>query len=167
MTSFHRTGHLVKSEVQRALLVRFLCHCAAFISVFVAIVVGLHVIFGDPGDSFGTIITAVWKRYALIVIVAVALVPCMLLDFIRLTHRIAGPMVRFRKDLHRAAQGETVAPIKFRQVDYWQDIATDFNLLLSRISQDSKGVDRQPVASNQVESEAAPATELYEPAVVG
>jgi methyl-accepting chemotaxis protein len=65
--------------------------------------------------------------------------PVMLWDLVRFSHRFAGPMVRLRSSMLRAAAGEHVAPIRFRQGDYWQDLADAFNAMQARIEQLEQG----------------------------
>ncbi|QDV74052.1 HAMP domain-containing protein [Botrimarina mediterranea] len=66
-------------------------------------------------------------------VAAAALLPVVLLDLVKFSHRFAGPMVRLRESMRRAAAGEHVDPIRFRDGDYWQDLAEAFNAMQARI----------------------------------
>lgn len=70
------------------------------------------------------------------------LLPVVLYDLVRFTNRFAGPMVRLREAMQRAAAGESVEPIRFRDGDYWQEFADAFNAMQSRL--DSETAPRQP-----------------------
>jgi len=59
--------------------------------------------------------------------------PLAVFDMVRLSHRFAGPMVRYRRAMHDLGRGEHVEPLRFRDGDYWQDLATDFNAVLARL----------------------------------
>jgi len=59
--------------------------------------------------------------------------PLAVIDMVRLSHRFAGPMLRFRRAMQELGRGEHVEPLRFRDGDYWQDIATDFNAVCSRV----------------------------------
>ena len=59
--------------------------------------------------------------------------PLAVIDMVRLSHRFAGPMVRFRRAMHELGRGEQVEPLLFRDGDFWQDLATDFNAVCDRV----------------------------------
>lgn len=67
------------------------------------------------------------------VVASLLVLPAILFDFVRMTNRFAGPIFRLRRCMLQAAKGEKVAPLKFRDDDYWQEIADAFNQLLARI----------------------------------
>jgi methyl-accepting chemotaxis protein len=62
-----------------------------------------------------------------------ALVPVMAWDLIRFSHRLVGPLVRFRKTIQDIANGEAVRPIKLRDGDYLQELRDDFNQMLESL----------------------------------
>jgi hypothetical protein len=62
-----------------------------------------------------------------------AMLPIVLLDMVKFSHRFAGPMVRLRESMRRSAAGEHVEPVRFRDGDYWQDLADAFNAMQARI----------------------------------
>ena len=64
-----------------------------------------------------------------------SLLPIVLLDMVKFSHRFAGPMVRLRESMRRSAAGEHVEPIRFRDGDYWHDLAEAFNAMQARIEQ--------------------------------
>jgi hypothetical protein len=61
------------------------------------------------------------------------MLPLLLLDVVRVSHRFAGPMYRLRNALRDVADGKQVAPIKFREGDFWCDMADEFNRVAARI----------------------------------
>lgn len=63
----------------------------------------------------------------------VGFLPLAVIDMVRLSHRFAGPMLRFRRAMQELGRGEQVEPLRFRDGDYWQDVATDFNAVCSRV----------------------------------
>lgn len=79
-----------------------------------------------------------------IAVIASAMVLLVLIaDLIRVSNRFAGPMVRFKKQLHTAATGGPLEPVNFRENDYWQELAENYNTLIKRFessanSQDTK-----------------------------
>ena len=61
------------------------------------------------------------------------LLPVFILDTIKLSHRFAGPIYRLRNTIRSLAQGEEFRPLKFREVDFWQSLAEDFNVMVARL----------------------------------
>lgn len=52
------------------------------------------------------------------------------LDSVRVSHRIAGPVFRFRETLRRLRDGEAVGEIRLRESDLLQELADDLNEML-------------------------------------
>jgi hypothetical protein len=74
-----------------------------------------------------------WSLYRPTAIMSLFLLPIIVVDVLRLTHRFAGPMFRIRRMMHDLAQGKSVELVKFRKGDFWQDFARDFNAVAARL----------------------------------
>jgi methyl-accepting chemotaxis protein len=61
------------------------------------------------------------------------LVPIMAWDAVRFSHRLVGPMVRFRRVAQEIARGELVRPLKLRDRDYLGEFRDDFNAMLEAL----------------------------------
>ena len=83
----------------------------------------------DPGQQFLETVQA----NAPVFICLLLLVPVMAWDTIRFSHRLVGPLVRFRKALQEMADGEPVRPIKLRDGDYLIEMRDDFNKMLEEL----------------------------------
>jgi sensor histidine kinase YesM len=66
-------------------------------------------------------------------VLLLVLVPVMAWDTIRFSHRLVGPLVRFRKTIQDLAAGESVRPIKLRDGDYLIEMRDDFNTMLEEL----------------------------------
>lgn len=53
--------------------------------------------------------------------------PLMVYDMLRVTNRIAGPIFVLRRELNGLNKGENGRPLKFRNDDYWDSLASEFN----------------------------------------
>lgn len=53
--------------------------------------------------------------------------PLMVYDMLRVTNRVAGPIFVLRRELNSLNQGESGRPLKFRNDDYWDCLANEFN----------------------------------------
>jgi len=68
-----------------------------------------------------------WWHLELVMLASALILPAILLDFLRLSHRWVGPIFRLRASLQALNRGETVKPIAFRDGDFWQELAGEFN----------------------------------------
>ena len=66
-------------------------------------------------------------------VASLIILPVVVVDVIRVSNRFTGPLIRLRRSLRALAKGESVEPIRFRQNDFWQDFAEEFNALLERV----------------------------------
>jgi hypothetical protein len=73
------------------------------------------------------------RDYLPVFICLFLLVPVMAWDAIRFSHRLVGPMVRFRQTMQAIARGEAVRPIKLREGDYLGELRDDFNRMLEEL----------------------------------
>lgn len=67
------------------------------------------------------------------------LMPVVIFDLVKFSHRFAGPMVRLRNSMLKVAAGEHVEPIRFRDGDYWKELADAFNAMQERIERAESG----------------------------
>lgn len=116
----------VDAKVQSALLARTVLHWACCV-LFVAAAMVVANISGN-GDSR-------WWPLAFIAVTALALLPLMVFDTLRISSRFIGPMARFRHAMRALARGERAHLGDFRGSDYWRELADDFNSVAARIEQ--------------------------------
>ena len=66
-------------------------------------------------------------EYLPITIAAVLLLPVVIYELIRQTHRIAGPLVRFSNAMKDMMAGKVIQPVKLREGDMLTDFEKLFN----------------------------------------
>lgn len=93
-------------------------------------------------------LSAVWSAAPLLLAI-VCILPFIAYDLLRLTNHFAGPIYRARLTLASLARGETVTPVKFREGDYWSELAEHLNVLAQRLGQLQTANDPQPAANLQ------------------
>ncbi len=129
---------LVEKKVQGALGLRIVAHWFIFLAMSILVTCTLR--------TFGSIEhPSVWNavRSALLeqtgsIVVLLALLPWFVHDALKLSNRFAGPMVRLRKSIRQLTNGEELPPVKFREDDFWQDLAEEFNLLRIQVLEERK-----------------------------
>jgi hypothetical protein len=117
---------LIDRPVQIALLVRTGGHWV-FHLVMIAVILALWESLAGPPRSWGQLVAALVERYQPVVVISVVLLPLVMIDVLRLSHRFVGPVLRIRQGLRDLAAGKHPGPITLRENDFWPEMATEFN----------------------------------------
>jgi len=140
----------VDPQVQGSLVKRLVLHWVGFFAVASLIAFALQVL-ANPFRSFEGHLEQLWWTHGPFLLVMFFLLPVFVLDTVRLSNRFAGPIYRLRKTIRSIAQGEPVRPLKFRDFDYWQGLATDFNQMVDQLT-------RSDAATGEVDEHATVAS---------
>lgn len=124
-----RKRHFIDRTVQGAILRRLAMHWFLSLALMGGLLYFVELLLVEPQNAWGNLV----ERHAATVLVICALAPIFLYDLCVLTNRFAGPMVRLRRAMKSLADGEDVAEVRFREQDYWGDLAEDFNRVLRRL----------------------------------
>lgn len=62
------------------------------------------------------------------------ILPIVVVDCLRQTNKFAGPIFRIRQVTKRIADGEPVEELRFRDGDFWDGFASDFNRMVQRVA---------------------------------
>jgi hypothetical protein len=127
---------LIDMPVQVALLLRATLYWVVSVATQVFII-NLVLILGSTSQAPGAFnVPDVQTRWLLqlVILASVLVLPVLLYDVLRLSHRWVGPVYRLRTSLQALSRGETVAPIAFRAGDFWQELAGDFNVIAAELN---------------------------------
>ena len=125
----HRKKHFVDPSVQGAILMRLVMHWGMFVFTTGAFLYFVELLSGAPLDAGRNFAS----RHGPTLLAVLVLAPIFLCDLCKLTNRFAGPMMRLRRAMHDLAEGKEVAPIQFREGDFWKELAVDFNRVVKRV----------------------------------
>lgn len=101
---------------------------------------------GNPLEQYGRMLV----DYAPALVFLALLLPVLAWDAIKFSHRLVGPLVRFRRTMEDVAEGRPVQPIKLRQGDFLSELRDDFNTMLESLQR--RGVEvLKPVEAAQDE----------------
>ncbi|HYO24038.1 MAG TPA: hypothetical protein VEQ85_03730, partial [Lacipirellulaceae bacterium] len=75
-----------------------------------------------------------WWTHGPLFLVMFFMLPVFIVDTIKLSHRFAGPIYRMRQTIRSLAKGGAYTPMKFRDLDFWQGLAEDFNQMVERLT---------------------------------
>ncbi|QDU58603.1 hypothetical protein [Aeoliella mucimassa] len=132
MSRYSRSQLYVDPKVQGALWRRLLWHWVIYNAVVCVLVLGLEWM-NDPFRPISAVVSDTWWTYGPLLMVLACLIPVFIYDSIRFSHRFVGPVFRLRKVLHSLAQGENPGHVKFREKDFWKEIADDLNQVIGRL----------------------------------
>ncbi|MFG0255733.1 MAG: hypothetical protein ACF787_11670 [Rhodopirellula sp. JB053] len=131
-TNKKRSQTVIDREVQYGVVWKIAVHWLALFacnSIALVIWVGL---FEQPDVSWKQTVGDSFRRFLPFFVITAALIPAFVLDTLKLTNRFAGPVSRLRTEINNAAEGRPVRRLKFRNNDYWREIADGFNALIDR-----------------------------------
>src|SRR5512145_201286 len=129
-----RRQFFVDSTVQGGLLVRgFIYWLLCALTVFLSLLAWQCI--AGPARLFYEQFGEMWFRYAPVFALLLALLPILALDFVQFTNRFAGPVLRLRAAMRQVARGEAAPTLSFRDDDFWQELAADFNRIAARMSE--------------------------------
>jgi len=134
MSKPKRKRLFVDKYAQGTVLVRIVVYwfsCMLFASV--PLVIGRTLV--EPDRLLVAHVAPVWNQYWPMLITMTLLLPFLLYDALRVTNRFAGPMFRLRRELQRYEEGSDIRPIKFRDKDFWQDLADQTSRLVQRVQE--------------------------------
>lgn len=130
-----RARVLIDSTVQWSLGRRMALHWFAFFGMLVGINVVVRSILAIPDSTISQALQqALLDQLPQISIMLLAL-PIFVLDTVKFSNRFAGPIFRLSKSLETLGAGTPMRPIKFRNGDFWMDMAEKFNKVLARVNQ--------------------------------
>tara|TARA_R110002049_G_scaffold305056_3_gene501111 strand:+ start:70506 stop:70970 length:465 start_codon:yes stop_codon:yes gene_type:complete len=127
-----RSKILVDPPVQWAIARRIVIHWGLFLTCLVTISVMVRLMFSAGDLPFTQALAVAIRSQVPILIVMFFLMPVFLRDTLKMSNRFAGPMYRLRTALGKMSQGEIVSSINFRNGDFWQEVAADFNTVAAK-----------------------------------
>ena len=83
--------------------------------------------------SAGELLHTAWLRFWPTLVASAFMLPIIVWDVMRVSHRFAGPMIRLRHAMRDLADGKEVSQVTFRGGDHWTEFADHFNRLNERI----------------------------------
>ncbi len=147
----------VDPTIQVALVRRVVCYWMVCLVAVNLLHLCWHMV-SMPGQSLSDLLDSLWFDGARACEISLILLPLVAFDLLRLTNRFVGPLMRLRQSMRRLARGEHVEPIEFRGNDFLQELANEFNAMLSRV---------QPTSGPAGRGQPAETGREWEPAVGG
>lgn len=138
-----RSKKYVHARIQGGVALRILLYWLACGVVATAMIITWRVVVSGPARVFYTHFDDLWFRFHPVIVASLLLLPLVLFDMLRFTHRVVGPMIRLRSALEALGRGEKVQPLQFRSKDHWHELAEGFNRALERVRDLEEQLQRQ------------------------
>jgi HAMP domain-containing protein len=119
-------------QFQTRLFWRFAAYLALFCVGLCTLVFLWRLLHDEPGKPVHKLL-AMLQDNALVFLSLLVLLPVILWDALHFTHRLVGPLERFRRTMREVAAGQPVRRMKLRENDFLDDFAADFNLMLESV----------------------------------
>ena len=147
-----RKRHWINREVQGAIIKRSVFHwylCTSLILLAVVIVTALR----HPSHSALLLVYELWNHFSPAILASAVLLPVFIYDTLRATNRVVGPLHRLQVEMQALASGSEARPLQFRDGDYWQELAEQFNDLAAQVQKERKlALLSQSISENHAES---------------
>jgi hypothetical protein len=146
----------IDRPIQGALLLRTFIFWAVSLASQLLIVLFIAIISSSP-DDFYAHKPQLWWHLQLSIVASTVVLPILLLDILKLSHRWVGPISRLRYTLHALSRGEVVPPVRFREGDYWQELAGDLNVVAAELNRRRVDVPKDEVTTGRRDPTDTPA----------
>jgi|SRR5436190_2377637 len=131
-----RSRIFIDASIQGMLLLRVALYWTVCVLTQVLVILLVSVVSSMSAAPNAFSVPALQLRWLLqlVVFASVLMLPVILFDVLRLSHRWVGPVFRLRASLQALSRGDIVAPISFRAGDFWQEMAGDFNVIAAEVN---------------------------------
>ena len=133
-----RSTFYIDREVQGALAFRVAYYWVLCVWGMFCLLAGFPIVFAwisqsPDATNAWAIIHTTWLSFRLPLVASFFVVPFLIRDVIRVTHRHVGPIYRLRNALRDLADGKQVSAMQFRDRDMWGDLAEEFNRVATEL----------------------------------
>jgi hypothetical protein len=150
---------MIDQKVQGALILRaamYWIYCLLSVSLMVLC---CRVVKG-PAGPFSAVATDLLKDYAPALAASLLLLPVVLVDIVRFSHRFVGPMYRLKWAMNSLAEGQPVRRVSFREGDFWIEFADSFNRVLERLQPSTESPEASTESSQPSSESPQPSSEI-------
>ncbi|MFW5693226.1 MAG: hypothetical protein ACOCWL_03330 [Thermoguttaceae bacterium] len=140
----------VDPKVQGALVFRAVLYWTVCLVTMFLMLLCWRIVTG-PARPIPAHFDDMWFFYGPAAVASFVLLPLVIVDVVRISNRFAGPLLRLRRSMRALARGEHVEPIEFRDGDFWQDFAEEFNQLVARVQGPDSTPNNEAPAADECE----------------
>jgi len=151
----NRKQLFVDPKVQGALILRVVLYWVVCVVTITLMLLCWRIVTG-PARPFYTHFDDMWFHFGPALVASFLLLPLVVYDIVQMSNRFCGPLFRLRRSVRALARGEHVAPISFRDGDFWPEFAQEFNTLLVQFQRDVPPAPVEPAAEEEPQPAETP-----------
>lgn len=137
MKLFQRSRVFVDAPVQGGLILRVLMYWLLAVAA-IGLLVTMQIAVASKTAGWDMLINRALLAFGPALIASVIILPLVLIDALRFSHRLAGPMFRLKKEFKKVADGGNFKPLVFREGDHWYELASEFNRVAAELDSHRK-----------------------------
>jgi hypothetical protein len=118
-----------------ALVRQSLWHWLLYCATTVFLLGLLQVLCAGPTKPLAEHWQAISKTVLTILLTLAVLLPKFVYDWLKASHRFAGPVEKLRRALRDLAEGKEYAELRFREDDFWRQLADELNSAVRSLHQ--------------------------------
>ena len=118
----------VDRPVQGVLIGRVLVYWGIGVT-YLAVSAAFYQYYQNPELSIGQHLSMLAAQFGPWIPSVVLILPLVMFDIVRLSNLFVGPIYRLRKHLDTLADNPDCPPLRFRDGDYWHDLAAPINCM--------------------------------------
>lgn len=142
----------VDPKLQGALILRVVLYWVICVVTITLMLLCWRIITG-PARPFYVLFDEMWFHFGPALVASFLLLPLMIYDIVQISNRFCGPLFRLRRCVRALARGEHVAPISFRDGDFWPEFAQEFNALLAKLEPEARPKQELPKVESPLPEE--------------
>lgn len=131
-----RKKKFVDRKVQGRLLIGIAAHWLLYFMLILCAIPMWHILtvsgFSEP---FPKVLADSWGSMTPVFLFLAAVLPIFIWETVKFSNRFVGPMYRLHRTIQSINAGEKFQPIRFREDDFWHDVADDFNKMMKQLTE--------------------------------
>lgn len=132
--TYKRRKLFIDQPLQLAVLLRTALYWAMCTMAQVLMVLFFGIISSSQNDFPSLHPQVIW-HLQITLLASIAMLPILLRDVLKLSHRWVGPVFRLRTAMRKLSRGEAVEELRFRDRDFWPELAEDFTAVAAELQQ--------------------------------
>jgi nitrogen fixation/metabolism regulation signal transduction histidine kinase len=127
-----RRKKFIDPRVQGTLVRRLIFHWMLFVIV-TALTSFVLLVLSNPFQPLSYHIQNLTWTHGPLLVVILFMLPVFVIDTIKLSNRFTGPIYALRRAMRDVSEGQSPRKLKFRNNDFWHDLAEEYNAMLARL----------------------------------
>ena len=148
-----RRKKFVNKQLQGQLMLKMVLHWLGYNAIVLFISLGscmflycISIVNGVPERTMKEEVAQYFLNHRPMLIAMIILLPLIVWDMLKTSHRVAGPVYKFRAELQRFIDTGRLEPVKLRQGDFLMEFQDTWNEAVKKVNQQAD----QPASDDDV-----------------